>query len=68
MHGYRDHIDRYLIPGLGRVTLADLTPRRLHACFDLLAGQRTREGNAGGGVDGGPGAGDAALGAERRRP
>ena len=41
MHGYRDHIDRYLIPGLGRVTLADLTPRRLHACFDLLAGQRT---------------------------
>ena len=44
MHGYRDHIDRYLIPGLGRVTLADLTPRRLHACFDLLAGQRTAKG------------------------
>jgi integrase len=44
IHGYRDHIDRYLIPSLGRVTLADLTPRRLQACFDLLAGQRTAKG------------------------
>src|SRR5712691_7064732 len=25
LHGYRDHIDRYLIPSLGRITLADLT-------------------------------------------
>jgi Phage integrase, N-terminal SAM-like domain len=24
LHGYRDHIDRYLIPSLGRITLADL--------------------------------------------
>jgi Phage integrase, N-terminal SAM-like domain len=25
LHGYRDHIERYLIPSLGRITLADLT-------------------------------------------
>jgi len=42
--GYRDHINRYLIPGLGRVTLADLDSRRLQAYFDLLARQRTRNG------------------------
>jgi len=36
LHGYRDHIDRYLIPSLGRVTLADLTGQRLQACFSLL--------------------------------
>ncbi len=44
LHGYRDHIDRYLIPSIGRITLADLTGRRLQACFDLLARQRTRNG------------------------
>jgi len=43
-HGYRDHIDRYLIPGLGRITLPDLDARRLQACFDLLARQRARNG------------------------
>jgi integrase len=43
VHGYRDHIDRYLIPSIGRITLADLTARRLQACFDLLARQRTRK-------------------------
>jgi len=42
LHGYRDHLDRYLIPSLGRITLADLDARRLQACFDLLARQRTR--------------------------
>ena len=42
--GYRDHINRYLIPGLGRNTLADLDSRRLQAFFDLLARQRTRDG------------------------
>jgi len=44
VHSYRDHIERYLIPALGRITLADLTPRRLQAAFDLLARQRTRQG------------------------
>jgi integrase len=44
VYGYRDHINRYLIPGLGRVTLADLDTRRLQAFFDLLARQRTRNG------------------------
>ena len=44
LHGYRDHIDRYLIPSLGRITLADLTGKRLQACFNLLARQRTRNG------------------------
>ena len=44
LHGYRDHIDRYLIPSLGRITLADLTGKRLQACFSLLARQRTRNG------------------------
>jgi hypothetical protein len=44
VHSYRDHIERYLIPGLGHITLADLTPRRLQAAFDLLARQRTRQG------------------------
>ncbi len=44
LHGYRDHINRYLIPSLGRITLADLTGKRLQACFDLLARQRTRNG------------------------
>jgi hypothetical protein len=39
---YRDHIDRYLIPSIGRITLADLTGKRLQACFSLLARQRTR--------------------------
>jgi integrase-like protein len=37
LHGYRDHIDRYLIPSIGRITLADLTSRRLQACFNPLA-------------------------------
>ncbi|HEY5986303.1 MAG TPA: hypothetical protein VIV12_08010, partial [Streptosporangiaceae bacterium] len=44
LHGYRDHIDRYLIPSIGRITLADLTGKRLQACFSLLARQRTRKG------------------------
>ena len=44
LHGYCDHIDRYLIPSLGRITLADLTGRRLQACFNLLSRQRTRKG------------------------
>jgi Phage integrase, N-terminal SAM-like domain len=44
LHGYRDHIERYLIPSLGRITLADLTGKRLQACFDLLARQRTKTG------------------------
>ena len=44
LHGYRDHIDRYLIPSLGRITLADLTGKRLQACFSLLARQRTTKG------------------------
>jgi integrase len=44
VHGYRDHIDRYLIPSLGRITLAELNARRLQACFDLLSRQRTRNG------------------------
>jgi integrase len=43
-HGYRDHIDRYLIPSIGRITLADLTGKRLQACFNLLSRQRTRNG------------------------
>jgi site-specific recombinase XerD len=43
-HAYRDHIDRYLIPGIGRITLADLTGKRLQACFNLLSRQRTRNG------------------------
>ena len=42
--GYRDHINRYLIPHLGRVSLADLDGRRLQACFDQLARQRTGKG------------------------
>lgn len=33
LHGYRDHIDSYLIPSIGRITLADLTGKRLQACF-----------------------------------
>jgi integrase len=44
LHGYHDHIERYLIPSLGRITLADLTGRRLQACFDLLSRQRTKKG------------------------
>jgi hypothetical protein len=43
-HSCRDHINRYLIPGIGRIALADLTGKRLQACFDLLARQRTRNG------------------------
>jgi integrase len=43
-HGYRDHVDRYLIPSIGRITLADLTGKRLQACFNLLSRQRTRNG------------------------
>ncbi|HEY5019286.1 MAG TPA: tyrosine-type recombinase/integrase [Streptosporangiaceae bacterium] len=43
-HGHRDHIDRYLIPSIGRITLADLTGKRLHACFNLLSRQRTKNG------------------------
>jgi hypothetical protein len=40
-HSYRGHIDRYLIPNLGRLSLADLTCQRLQSCFDLLARRRT---------------------------
>jgi hypothetical protein len=43
-HGYRDHIDRYLIPSIGRITLADLTGKRLQACFNPLSRQRTKNG------------------------
>jgi integrase len=43
-HGYRAHIDRYLISSIGRITLADLTGKRQQACFNLLARQRTRNG------------------------
>jgi Phage integrase, N-terminal SAM-like domain len=28
LHGYRDHVERYLIPSIGRITLADLTGKR----------------------------------------
>ena len=44
LHGYRDHVERYLIPSIGRITLADLTGKRLQACFNLLSRQRTRNG------------------------
>jgi hypothetical protein len=44
VHGYRDHVDSYLIPSLGRITLADLTGKQLQACFSLLARQRTGKG------------------------
>jgi hypothetical protein len=44
LHGYRDHVDRYLIPSIGRITLADLTGKRLQACFSLLSRQRTKSG------------------------
>jgi integrase len=44
--GYRDHIDRYLVPVIGRSTLAELNARRLQACFDMLARQRTGKGTA----------------------
>jgi len=44
VHSYRDHIDRYLIPSIGRITLADLSGKRLQACFSLLARQRTSKG------------------------
>ena len=44
LHCYRDHFDRYLIPSIGRVTLDGLTGRRLQACFNLLARQRTKKG------------------------
>jgi len=43
LHCYRDHIDRYLVPSIGRVTLADLTGKRLQACFNLIARQRTKK-------------------------
>ncbi len=33
-----------LIPSIGRITLADLTGRRLQACFNLLSRQRTKNG------------------------
>jgi integrase len=42
--GYRDHVNRYLIPVIGRLTLADLSTSRLQACFDMLARQRTCKG------------------------
>jgi hypothetical protein len=35
---------RYLIPSIVRITLADLTSRRLQASFNLLARQRTGNG------------------------
>jgi integrase len=44
LHSYRGHIDRYLIPNLGRLSLADLTGRRLQACFDQLTRRRTGNG------------------------
>ena len=41
--GYRDHVNRYLIPAIGCLTLADLSTSRLQACFDMLARRRTRK-------------------------
>jgi integrase len=46
VHAYRDHTDRYLIPLLGRLTLADLTSQRLQSCFNVLARRRTGKGAA----------------------
>jgi hypothetical protein len=46
VHSYRGHLDRYLIPSLGRLSLVDLTGRRLQSCFDLLARRRTGNGTA----------------------
>ncbi len=43
-HGYRGHVDRYLLLVLGPLCLADLSGRRLQACFDLLARRRTHSG------------------------
>jgi len=57
IHSYCDHVDRYLIPSLGRIALADLTGAKLQACFDLLARRRTSRDPR-----------HHALGAERRRP
>jgi integrase len=44
LHSYRDHLDRFLIPTLGRIALANLTGARLQGCFDLLARRRTSRG------------------------
>jgi hypothetical protein len=33
-----------LAASIGRITLADLTSKRLQACFNLLSRQRTRKG------------------------
>jgi hypothetical protein len=68
LHGYRDHIDRYLVPSVGRITLADLTGKRLQAGFSLLSRQRTRNGCADRRVHRRPGPGYLAVGAECRRP
>jgi integrase len=45
LHGYHDHIHRYLSPTLGRLTLHELTARRIQTGFDLLARHRTRQGH-----------------------
>jgi len=42
--GYRDHVNRYLILVIGRLTLGDLSTSRPQACFDMLARQRTGKG------------------------
>jgi hypothetical protein len=34
-------VELRVIPGIGRITLADLTGKRLQACFNLLSRQRT---------------------------
>jgi hypothetical protein len=68
LHCYRDHIERYLIPSIGRVTLADLTGRRLQACFKSDRPPAHQEGNTDRRVHRRQGPRHTAISAERRRP
>ena len=44
LRSYTDHVERHLIPGLGRIHLADLTGRDVTAPFAELAATPTRTG------------------------
>jgi Phage integrase, N-terminal SAM-like domain len=68
LRSYTEHVDRHLIPHLGRIRLGELGGRNVTAMFTALAGTDNRYGRPPDPVDTSSDPGHAALGAERRDP
>ncbi|GAA1646495.1 tyrosine-type recombinase/integrase [Catellatospora bangladeshensis] len=45
VNSYHCHVDRYLVPTLGRLTLGELSTRKIQECVNHLARQRRADGS-----------------------